>query len=85
MARTPAFARPPRPVASQAARDEADAFVLSHTAPALPPEPKAPEKRLTFVIPAGLHAEFKAAAARSGRDMREILIDLLTGYVSGER
>jgi hypothetical protein len=43
--------------------------------PALPP--KVPMKRLTFDIPADLHKRMKLACVQEGRDMAEVIREML--------
>ena len=79
-----AIALPPRPVVSVT---PADAFV-SAGQPALieapPAPPKEPVKRLTIDLPAGMHKRFKAAVAAGDRDMREVCLSLIQGYLDGK-
>ena len=81
MAKTPTIARPPRLVAP-ATPDE---FVLAGQPEAPSAAPKAPTKRLTIDIDAGLHRRFKASAAAGDRDMREVLTNMIEDYVAGGR
>ncbi len=40
------------------------------------------EKRLTVRLPKDLHDKFKAATAGNGKDMTEVVLDFVAGYVS---
>ena len=54
--------------------EDLDAFVHG-----TPPKPKVvPMKRLTFDIPADLHRRMKIACVHEGRDMAEVIRELLT-------
>lgn len=83
MSRKPTIALPP----ARSAPTTADAFVAAGQPEPVPQEPEAPkkpkDKRLTIDIPPDLHHQFKLAAVAAGRDMREVMIDLITGYVAG--
>lgn len=77
MAKKPAIALPPRPVAPSTP----DAFVSAGQAELIPAPPKEALKRLTIDLPAGLHKRFKAAVAVGDRDMREVCLGLIEGYL----
>jgi hypothetical protein len=47
--------------------------------PLVPEPPKVPMKRLTFDIPADLHLRMKLACVREGRDMAEVIRELIAG------
>ncbi len=81
MTKAPAIARPARP----AAPSTPDQFVLAGQPDPLPPEPKAPTKRFTFDLDADLHRRFRRMALDADRDMKDIITDLIAGYVAGER
>ena len=47
-----------------------------------PRAPKAMEvKRLNMNLPSDLHAAFKSAAAAEGKQMTDVLMDFIKGYV----
>lgn len=39
------------------------------------------QKQLKVLIPASLHARFKAKAATEGRAMNDVMMELITGYL----
>jgi hypothetical protein len=45
----------------------------------IPPKVQVPMKRLTFDIPADLHMRMKLACVREGKDMAEVLRELIAG------
>ncbi len=61
---------------------------VSSTTPALDnfvnPETSRPTKRLNAEIPADLHARIKAQCALDGRDMTDMLIELLESRFSAK-
>jgi hypothetical protein len=59
--------RPSKKNEMQASPDKLDAFV----------NPKAKTKRLNAEIPSDLHARVKAGCALEGREMTDVLIELL--------
>jgi hypothetical protein len=85
MAKQVTFASNPR---SKPAPEELDAFVHGGKPPEpqaeLPPQvapepaaPKVPMKRLTFDIPADLHMRMKLECVRGGRDMADVIREML--------
>lgn len=48
-------------------------------------EGAAPTKRLNAEIPEDLHQDFKSVAAREGRSMTQILVDLVEAYVAHKK
>lgn len=82
MAKEVTFPANPRP---RAMEGDLDAFVQGtrpHSPEPMPPPIPAPAvrqrmKRLTFDIPADLHTRMKLACVREGRDMAEVLRELI--------
>ena len=81
MSKRPAIALPP---ARQAPTTAAEFVAAGHPS-LLPPEPKTPTKRLTIDVEVDLHTAFKIASMKAGRDMKDIMADLLRAYVDGKR
>ena len=81
MAKKPAIALLP----PKAAPTTPDAFVLAGQPEPVPEVPQAKPKRLTIDIDPDLHQAFKLASVAAGRDMRDIMTDLIAGYVAGKR
>jgi hypothetical protein len=86
MAKQVTFPSNPR---NKPAPEDLDAFVHGGgpTQPEMPaqearrpeaPLPKAPMKRLTFDVPADLHMRMKLACVKEGRDMAEVIRELLS-------
>lgn len=81
MAKKSTIALPP----ARPAPATSDAFVLAGNPIPEPPEDKVKPKRLTIDVAPELHQKFKVAVASSGRDMRDVMTDLIRKYVSGAR
>jgi hypothetical protein len=83
MAKQVTFPSNPR---NKPAPEDLDAFVRGGGPPHLgmpaqearSPEAKAPMKRLTFDIPADLHMRMKLACVKEGKDMAEVIRELLS-------
>ena len=82
MSKRPAIALPPRPAPAPATAAE---FVAAGQSSLIPSEPKVPTKRLTIDVEVDLHTAFKIAAMKAGRDMKDIMADLIRAYLDGKR
>ena len=77
-----AIAFPPRPALAPTTAAE---FVAAGQPALIPPEPKPVTKRLTIDVEVDLHTAFKIASMKAGRDMKDIMGDLIRAYLDGKR